>query len=438
MPSPRGTVPSVPGLPTGMREGDVVAGKYRIIKVLGAGAMGTVVLAHHLNLDQKVAIKFLVPEALGQADAIARFVREARAAARIRSEHVVRVHDVNLLESGVPYIEMEYLEGCDLAAWLHSYGPLPVQTAVDFVLQACVAIAEAHELGIIHRDLKPANLFAAQRDGAVEIIKVLDFGISKAAGLVSSTVSPSAWHAGAVITEEKTPIGSPCYMSPEQMESARDVDARTDVWALGVTLCELVTGRLPYDGQSLIQVYSKIRSGAPLRLREGAPDLPPELEAVILRCLDVDREARYPDVGSLAAALVDFGSPGAAVYVERMRRSDRRDAGRADSGAPDSFRSLTPSPRVLPVPRVDATLASPVLAAARRARAPSGVVLVAVVCLVLAATAAVLRLLSRTAPGAPAAVSVPSGAVSPRSATQAATKTTGAADEGLQRSTGAT
>jgi serine/threonine-protein kinase len=170
---------------------------------------------------------------------------------------------------------MEYLEGCDLAAWLHTYGRLEVAVAVAFILQACDAIAEAHDLGIIHRDIKPANLFAVQRLGVVATIKVLDFGVSKAAGLVPSTAAATEGAVGgAIITQERVPIGSPCYMSPEQMESARDVDARTDIWALGVTLCELVTGRLPFEGQSLVQVYSRIKSGGRLRLRDSSPHLP--------------------------------------------------------------------------------------------------------------------------------------------------------------------
>src|SRR5580658_1810067 len=262
-----------------VREGEVVEGRYRIGRLLGSGAMGTVFAAHHILLDQKVAIKFLVPECLGHSDSVARFVREARATATIKSEHVVRVLDVALRDGGGPYIVMEYLEGRDLAAWLRIHGVPEVHVAVDFVLQACDAIAEAHELGIIHRDLKPANMFAVQRDGVVETIKVLDFGISKTPGLVSSTAPPGEWRPGAIITEERTPIGSPCYMSPEQMESARDVDHRTDIWALGVTLCELITGRVPFEGQSLVQVYARIKSsGARVRLGD---DVPRGLRAVI-------------------------------------------------------------------------------------------------------------------------------------------------------------
>jgi eukaryotic-like serine/threonine-protein kinase len=384
-------VPIVPGLPTGVREGEIVAGKYRIVRVLGAGAMGTVALARHLNLDQDVAIKFLTPEALG-TDAVGRLLREARAVARIRSEHVVRVHDVSVLESGVPYIEMEYLEGCDLSKWLQKYGPLDVELAVDFLLQACDAIAEAHQLQVIHRDVKPANLFAVQRMGVVETIKVLDFGISKAGGLVSATLPPGEWPSSAVDTQEKMPIGSPCYMSPEQMESARDVDPRTDIWALGVTLSELLTGRLPFEGQSLLQVWSKITSETPPCLRDSAPHVPPGLEAVILKCLKPRRDERYGSVTELARALVEFGSSRAAAYVLRMVRAE----GHSEPAA-ESPRTVTPSPRVLAPRGAEKTLASPVSGAVAPAsrRGPNVAVAWGLGLLLLVAAAAVFTVVSK-------------------------------------------
>ncbi|MGD0674146.1 MAG: protein kinase [Polyangiaceae bacterium] len=301
------------------REGALVGRKYRVGKLLGAGAMGHVFAADHVLLGRKVAIKFLTPEALGHPDSIARLLREARATVALKSEHVVRVLDVDLLDGGAPYIVMEYLEGCDLAAWLRARGRPEVEVAVDFILQACDAIAEAHELRIVHRDVKPANLFAVQRFDTVETIKVLDFGISKTAGLLSVPAADE-WRSGAIITEGRICIGSPCYMSPEQMESARDVDHRTDIWALGVTLCELVTGHLPFDGQSLVLLYSTIKFGAPLRLRERSPHLSPGLEAVILRCLTPDRDRRYPSVAELAMDLAPFGSSQAGKYLQTIAR----------------------------------------------------------------------------------------------------------------------
>ena len=263
--SDRGTTGgSVPKLPIGVREGEVLAEKYRIGETIGAGAMGVVVAARHLRLDQKVAIKFLVPRAQEHPSSIARFMREARATARIKSEHVVRVLDVDVLDGGVPYIVMEFLEGCDLAEWLRRRGSLPAEQACDVILQACDAVQEAHGLDIIHRDIKPPNLFVVHQAGMVQTIKVLDFGISKMTEVTPATIDPDEWKERSVVTEDRATIGSPHYMSPEQMESARDVDARTDVWALGVTLYELITGRLPFEGASFLQVYS----GSPRRRLE--------------------------------------------------------------------------------------------------------------------------------------------------------------------------
>lgn len=161
------------------REGETIAGKYRVERTLGQGGMGVVVAARHLHLQQSVAIKFLRPELMGGGEAVERFQREARAAVRIQNEHVARVLDVGALDSGVPYIVMEYLDGVDLAAWIEKQGPVPARQAVDFVLQACEALAEAHSLGIVHRDLKPANLFCIRRPDGALFVKVLDFGISR-------------------------------------------------------------------------------------------------------------------------------------------------------------------------------------------------------------------------------------------------------------------
>src|SRR3954468_17583346 len=153
-----------------VHEGQILAGKFRIEKVLGQGGMGVVVAATHLQLGERVALKFLLPEALGQPEAVERFAREARAAVRIKSEHVARVSDVGTLENGAPYMVMEYLEGGDLSAWLAERGGRPVKQAVDLLLQACEAIAEAHTIGIVHRDLKPANLFVARLPGGVQSV----------------------------------------------------------------------------------------------------------------------------------------------------------------------------------------------------------------------------------------------------------------------------
>jgi hypothetical protein len=295
-------------------EGQILAGKYRIERVLGQGGMGMVVAAHHIHLDEKVAIKFLLPDAVTSAEIVGRFVREARAAVRIKSEHVARVSDVGTLEGGEPYMVMEYLEGSDLAAWVEQRGALPVEQAVEFVLQASEAIAEAHALGIVHRDLKPANLFVVRRADGLLSIKVLDFGISKVSALSGSGVDANMTRTSAV-------LGSPLYMPPEQMVASRNVDARSDIWALGVILYELLAGTAPFSGETLPEVCVKIATEPPPPIRGLRPDVPPALEAVILRCLEKDRARRYLNIADLAHALIDFGPQRARASVERITRT---------------------------------------------------------------------------------------------------------------------
>jgi serine/threonine-protein kinase len=294
-----------------VREGDILAGKYCIEKVLGVGGMGVVVAARHIDLDERVAIKFLLPETLGNSEAVARFAREARAAVKIKSEHVARVSDVGKLENGAPYMVMEFLEGGDLSAWLGQRGALPIEQAVEFVLQGCEAIAEAHALGIVHRDLKPANLFVIRRADGVLSVKVLDFGISKLTGLGGSDGAGS-------MTKTSAMMGSPLYMSPEQMQSSKNVDARGDIWALGVILYELVTGQTPFTADTMPELVLRIMTDAPAPMRNRRPDAPDGLEAVILRCLDKDRGKRFQTIGELAQALLPFGPRRAKASVERI------------------------------------------------------------------------------------------------------------------------
>ncbi|MCC6647127.1 MAG: protein kinase [Polyangiaceae bacterium] len=293
-----------------MQPGDVLAGKYRVERVIGAGGMGVVVAATHLQLGELVALKFLLPASLAHAETVARFLREARAAARIKSEHVARVSDVGPRENGAPYIVWEHREGRDLSALLEQDGPLSPELAITYVLQACEAIAEAHALGIVHRDLKPSNLFVARRIDGAPIVKVLDFGIAKA----------DAPDGGAdVVTATNTTMGSPRYMSPEQVRSARRVDQRSDLWSLGVILHELVAGEPPFTGESPASLLATVVMDEPARLRDARPDAPEELERVVLRCLEKDPADRYADVGELARALGPL-APGARASVELISR----------------------------------------------------------------------------------------------------------------------
>jgi eukaryotic-like serine/threonine-protein kinase len=295
-----------------VKPGDVIAGKYRIVRVIGEGGMGIVAEAVHQTLDQRVAIKFHRPQASASAESVARFVREAKSAAQIKSEHVVRVTDVAVLEGGDPYFVMEYLEGRDLDNLIQSDGPLSIPVALDYTLQVCEALAEAHALGIVHRDLKPANLFLANRaDGSV-VIKLLDFGISK--------VLPKGSDIDLSMTKTRALMGSPLYMAPEQMRSTRRVDHRADIWSLGVLVHEMLTGDTPFLGETLPEVCSSIAADAPILLTVRRPDATPELEEVLLRCLEKDPEHRFFDVAEFALALAPLTPPEAARSIERIVR----------------------------------------------------------------------------------------------------------------------
>jgi len=335
----------------GVQPGDVLVGKYRVERMLGRGGMGVVVAAHHLQLDEKVALKFLLPETIQDARAVARFLREARATVKIKGEHVARVLDVGQLESGSPYIVMEYLEGVDLAGWLKQRGPLPIALAVDFVLQACEAVADAHAVGIVHRDLKPANLFCVERSDGQLSIKVLDFGISK----VTTPGAP-----GHDMTGTTALVGTPFYMSPEQMQASKSVDARTDIWALGVILFELVTGRPPFDGQTLTELAIRVANEPAPPARALRSDVPLGLEEIIATCLTKARDGRYPSIAELAIALKDFGSKNARLSVERVLGTLRQ-AGVSGAALPQSgaYGAAPPSSPTLPSLPTATTTAAP-------------------------------------------------------------------------------
>ncbi|WP_437605336.1 serine/threonine-protein kinase [Sorangium sp. So ce834] len=294
--------------------GDVLADKYEVERVLGEGGMGVVVAARHRLLGERVAIKFLLPQARERADLVARFLREGQAAARIRSEHVTRVFDVGTLARGEPYLVMEYLEGTDLKALLRDRGPLSVELACDYLLQACEALAEAHALGIIHRDLKPGNLFLSRRADGSPLIKVIDFGISKMA-LAAEPAAPKAHD----MTESSAMLGSPLYMAPEQMVSSKSVDARADVWSMGAILYQLLTGAMPFGGDSVMQIYDRILEGPP-RLHGQRADVPERLERAVQRCLQRNPADRFGNIAELAAELAPFAPPHAQHLAERAAR----------------------------------------------------------------------------------------------------------------------
>jgi eukaryotic-like serine/threonine-protein kinase len=315
-----------------VRPGDVLAGKYRVERVLGSGGMGYVVAARHLQLDQLVAMKFLrrSGNSLDETEATGRFLREAKAVVRLKDEHVAKVFDVGTLESGEPYIVMEYLDGCDLSALAKQRGQIPASEAVEYIMQACEALAEAHSLGIVHRDVKLANLFITRGHAGSPLVKVLDFGISKMNPFGESEHE---------MTRTASMLGSPRFMSPEQMRDPRAVDARSDIWSLGVVLYRLVAGKPPFEGDTLGRLLTMVMHENPDPLAAVRADLPLGFSEAVGRCLEKDANLRYPNIAELAYALVPF-----AVDPQRARGvADRIAATLSVAQMPHSIEVALPS-----------------------------------------------------------------------------------------------
>lgn len=294
--------------------GELLAGKYRIERVIGEGGMGVVVAARHEFLDQVVAIKLLYND-VADPEAQSRLLLEARACARLQSDHVARVMDVDSGPDGLPFVVMELLEGIDLCRFLDTYGAIPSALAVDYVLQALEGLAHAHVRGMVHRDLKPSNLFLVQRPDGARLIKILDFGISKTNDVLETSLERIR---AASSSDSGRIVGSPPYMSPEQVRTPKNVDHRTDIWSLGVCLYELLTQAMPFGGK-IQELFADIVAKDPLPMSALVPDVPPGLDAVVRRCLAKDPDARFADVAELARALAPFGTgmwPGAPERIE--------------------------------------------------------------------------------------------------------------------------
>lgn len=289
------------------RSGDMIAGKYVLDRLLGQGGMGAVFAAKHVKLSKAVAIKIMLADS-SNPEAAQRFINEGRAAANIQNEHVVRVDDVDE-EMGYAYMVLELLDGEDLSQLLDKEPTrrLPPHVAVDYVLQALKGVTQAHAIGIVHRDLKPSNLFLARRKDGSSVVKVLDFGISKAQGSSALAASPSA------LTSTKAMLGSPLYMSPEQLRSSKSVDQRADVWAMGIILYELITGTLPFMGENLGELFAAILETDPAPLRTRADGVAPGLDEIVLRCLQRRPEHRFQSAAELANALAPFTNAQAAL-----------------------------------------------------------------------------------------------------------------------------
>lgn len=309
------SVPAKAALP--IAAGDLVGGRYRVGSVIGEGGMGVVFEATHLGLETKVALKVIRSELKNDEEFVQRFVNEARAAALLKGEHVARVFDVGTLASGEPYLVMERLDGMGLEAFLEAVGPLEPPEAAHLVLEVCEGLAEAHALSLVHRDIKPANLFLSRRSDGRSVLKILDFGIAKRL----------ADKRRRTLTNPARSLGSPWYMSPEQMMDSSHVDLRTDIWSVGVLLFELLTGEHPFDGESIPEVCAKVLSAEPPSVRDLRPGIDPRLAAVITCCLEKDPAQRFPNVTALAEALHEFApvamTSGTALTVPRSARYRR-------------------------------------------------------------------------------------------------------------------
>jgi len=316
---------------------DLFAGRYRIDSVLATGGMGVVYAATHVDLRLPVALKLIHPSLQSSTEARGRFCVEARAGAALKSPHIVRVYDAGQLGSEECFVVMERLEGTNLDDLMRTRGPLPMELAVDYVLQACAGLAEAHAIGLIHRDIKPENLFLAHYRSTAPIIKVMDFGIARWCG--------DELQSGR-ITNAGSNLGSPCYQSPEQMRNAGDVDERSDIWSLGLVLYELMTGDCPFESDSIQETCWKVLQGPRPSLTSRIPDVPVELEAVFQRCLSLDRNQRFSSVRQFAAALRPFVRKGASADVKSAvtMKLPRREIAALHASGPTSVRSQQQRP----------------------------------------------------------------------------------------------
>jgi serine/threonine-protein kinase len=325
------------GRPIGLEHGAPFVAGYRFDRVLGQGGMGIVLAARHEKSKDLVAVKLIRPDRAGDPACVQRFLREGEIARQLESEHVARVLSVGTRESGEPYLIMEYLEGESLESLLHTKGPLAIETAVDYLLQVCEAVAEAHALGIVHRDLKPANLFVTRRSDGSDCVKVLDFGISKwTAGEAAAGV--------ASLTTTASPVGSPRYMSPEQLTRVSSVDARTDIWALGVVLFEFLTGEHPFAAESVAYLCARILRDRPRSLRSIDSAFPSGLDDLCLHCLAKDPARRMPSIGNLAVALAPYATARGRAAIRRIvdvlpAATTTLDGGRGGSGTSAAMRT---------------------------------------------------------------------------------------------------
>ena len=348
--------------------GDVLDGKYRVEQLLGEGGMGAVAKATHLLRRAPVALKFMSPAVLALQGAVERFVNEGVAASQIDSDHVVKVFDVGRLQSGAPYLVMEFLDGCDLAQLLARMGGrLDVVRTVHFALQTLRALQTAHAAGIIHRDMKPSNCFVIDKDGEPDFVKIVDFGISKVRS--DDTGRPRA-----NLTQTNSALGTPLYMSPEQARSPKDVDQRADLYSVGAIMYELLTGRTPYTCESgeYTEILFKIFTTEPDPIQSLRPDIPDGLAAVIHRALVRDPNLRFASASDMAEALVPYSDERSAQVITRLRGGRGRTVPPPTGGVsqPGMLQGRVPTGAGVP-PRMPAGAATPMGAGAPASTYPN-------------------------------------------------------------------
>ncbi|HEX7671720.1 MAG TPA: serine/threonine-protein kinase [Polyangiaceae bacterium] len=305
--------------------GTLLGGRYMVDGALGEGGMGVVYAGHHVELGHPVAIKFLRRDVADRPSVVQRFMNEGRSAAALRSEHVVRVMDVGQLDSGRPYLVMEHLDGIDLDALLEREGPLDVDRALELSLQVCSALTEAHGHGIVHRDIKPENLFLVESADR-PFVKVLDFGLAKRIDSAQ----------GMGLTGPRDSMGSPYYMSPEQIVHPLEVDARTDIWSLGVVLYRLLTGAMPFGGDTALEVYAHVINAEPVPPTQFRAEIGQELEEIVQKCLRKDVGERYQNIQDLSQDLLRH----------RVQRQER--VGSGSTSTPTAFAAEDDTPITIP------------------------------------------------------------------------------------------
>ncbi|HYQ03185.1 MAG TPA: serine/threonine-protein kinase [Polyangiaceae bacterium] len=303
-----------------VREGEVLAGKYRVERIPGRNGLGVLVQVRHMELGQEVTLKFLVPDACVYPEFVQRFIREARSAVKIQGEHVARVTDVGRLESGAPYMVREFLRGPDLSEVLKVRGALPIAEAVDYVIQAAEAVAEAHALGIAHRNLRPTTLVVTRRSDGAPLVKVFDFAAAEALHVESFTKRSVSLVGSSAL------LASLPYLSPEQVRDPHNVDFRADVYGLGAVLYELLSGVPPFEAESAPALLAMVAADMPVRLRTLRFGLPAALEEAVMRCLEKSRDLRFASMVELSQALRPFASAESTSSIERIGRLARRSA----------------------------------------------------------------------------------------------------------------